>query len=77
MKPTDNVSISDTSRAILELEGEVSNFDSDIRAKVAELLKVQQELSALITHRDALMSTVKLISDYRQANCCPTYGNKG
>ena len=61
MKPTDNVSISDTSRAILELEGKVSEFDRDIRAKVEELLRVQQELSSLITHRDALTATIKLI----------------
>lgn len=59
------VDISDTSRAILELEGEVSNFDADIRAKVAELLKVQQELSRMVTHRDALIATIKQISDYR------------
>ncbi len=59
------VAISDTSRAILELEGEVSNFDADIRAKVAELLKVQQELSRMVTHRDALIATIKQISDYR------------
>ncbi len=76
MKPTDNVSISDTSRAILELEGKVSEFDRDIRAKVEELLRVQQELSSLITHRDALTATIKLIADYRQAGC-QTYSNRG
>ena len=76
MKPTDNVSISDTSRAILELEGKVSEFDKDIRAKVEELLRVQQELSSLITHRDALTATIKLIADYRQAGC-QTYSNRG
>lgn len=76
MKPTDNVSISDTSRAILELEGKVSEFDRDIRAKVEELLRVQQELSSLVTHRDALTATIKLISDYRQAGC-QTYSNQG
>lgn len=59
------VAISDTSRAILELEREVSNFDADIRGKVAELLKVQQELSRMVTHRDALIATIKQISDYR------------
>lgn len=76
MKPTDNVSISDTSRAILELEGKVSEFDRDIQAKVEELLRVQQELSSLITHRDALTATIKLIADYRQAGC-QTYSNRG
>lgn len=76
MKPTDNVSISDTSRAILELEGKVSEFDKDIRTKVEELLRVQQELSSLITHRDALTATIKLIADYRQAGC-QTYSNRG
>ena len=76
MKPTDNVSISDTSRAILELEGKVSEFDRDIRAKVEELLRVQQELSSLITHRDSLTVTIKLIADYRQAGC-QTYSNRG
>ena len=76
MKPTDNVSISDTSRAILELEGKVSEFDRDIRAKVEELLRVQQELSSLITHRDSLTATIKLIADYRQAGC-QTYSNQG
>lgn len=76
MKPTDNVSISDTSRAILELEGKVSEFDRDIRVKVEELLRVQQELSSLITHRDALTATIKLIADYRQAGC-QTYSNRG
>lgn len=76
MKPTDNVSISDTSRAILELEGKVSEFDKDIQTKVEELLRVQQELSSLITHRDALTATIKLIADYRQAGC-QTYSNRG
>lgn len=76
MKPTDNVSISDTSRAILELEGKVSEFDRDIRAKVEELLRVQQELSSLITHRDSLTATIKLIADYRQSGC-QTYSNRG
>jgi hypothetical protein len=65
MSTGSTVAISDTSRAILELEGEVSNFDADIRAKVAELLKVQQELSRMVTHRDALIATIKQISDYR------------
>ena len=65
MSTGSTIAISDTSRAILELEGEVSNFDSDIRAKVAELLKVQQELSRMVTHRDALIATFKQISDYR------------
>ena len=76
MSTGSTVAISDTSRAILELEGEVSNFDADIRAKVAELLRVQQELSSLITHRDALTATIKLIADYRQAGC-QTYSNRG
>lgn len=76
MKPSDNVSISDASRAILELDGKVSEFDRDIREKVAELLRVQQELSALVTHRDALTATIKLISNYRQEGC-QTYGNRG
>lgn len=62
-----NVAISDASRALLELEREVSKFDDDIRNKVADLLKVQQELSRLVTHRDALISTIKQISDYRHA----------
>ena len=61
MQPSTNVSISDMSRAILEMEREVSKFDADIRNKVAELLKVQQELSMLVTHRDALMGTIKQI----------------
>ena len=65
MSTGSTIAISDTSRAILELEGEVSNFDADIRAKVAELLKVQQELSRMVTHRDALIATIKQISDYR------------
>lgn len=65
MSTGSTVAISDTSRAIQELEGEVSNFDADIRAKVAELLKVQQELSRMVTHRDALIATIKQISDYR------------
>ena len=59
------VTISDTSRAIQELEREVESFDSAIRKKVAELLQVQQELSRLVTHRDALIGTIKQISDYR------------
>lgn len=65
MSTGSTVAISDTSRAIQELEREVSNFDADIRAKVAELLKVQQELSRMVTHRDALIATIKQISDYR------------
>ena len=65
MSTGSTIATSDTSRAILELEGEVSNFDADIRSKVAELLKVQQELSRMVTHRDALIATIKQISDYR------------
>lgn len=70
MQPSTNVSISDMSRAILEMEREVSKFDADIRNKVTELLKVQQELSMLVTHRDALMGTIRQISDYRYGHNC-------
>lgn len=68
MSSSSTVAISDTSRAILELEREVSNFAADIRGKVADLLKIQQELSRMVTHRDALIATIKQISDYRHGN---------
>lgn len=67
MSTASNVDISDVSRALLEMEREVSLFDADIRNKLAELLKVQQELSMLVTHRDALVGTIKQLSDYRYA----------
>lgn len=76
MKPSDNVSISATSRAVIELEEGASEFDRGVRENVAELLRVRQELSTLITQRGALTATFKLIFDYRQDGD-QTYDNRG
>jgi hypothetical protein len=62
------VTLSDTSRALVEIETTVTDLDKDINAKALELIRIQQEMSQLITQRDALLGTSAQIQQYRNQN---------
>ena len=61
-----NVTISDTSVSIIELENAAIEFDKLIKAKNAEIQQSLRELSTLMSQRDALRATAGSILQYRK-----------
>lgn len=70
-----NVTISGTARYILEIEHAVIDADAQVKEKLQELLRVQQELSILIGRRDSLMEASAALTQQRTMG--RRYGYRG
>ena len=60
--------IEDSARSLISIEYEVLLISNDIREKVKEMQRVQQEMSNLITQRDALLATASSITAFMERN---------
>ena len=60
--------IEDSARSLISIENEVLLISNDIREKVMEMQPVQQEMSNLITQRDALLATASSITAFMERN---------
>lgn len=60
--------IEDSARSLISIENEVLLISNDIREKVKEMQRVQQEMSNLITQRDALLATASSITAFMERN---------
>lgn len=60
--------MADSARSLISIENEILLIHSDIRGKVEEMKRVQQELSNLVSQRDALLATASSLTAFMERN---------
>lgn len=60
--------MADSARSLISIENEILLIHGDIRGKVEEMKRVQQELSNLVSQRDALLATASNLTAFMERN---------